>query len=62
MCPKRDRINKEEDRYNHHQVHSTTNEGPDIRFQRARHTEGIPFSVAPSAVHSRLSCHETPYL
>jgi hypothetical protein len=36
------------DRYNHHQVHSTTKEIPDIRFQRARkagNTLFRPFSL-----------------
>lgn len=41
-------LKDEMDRYNHHQVHSTTKEIPDIRFQRAKKTGNTlfrPFSL-----------------
>jgi hypothetical protein len=41
-------LKEEVDRYNHHQVHSTTKEIPDIRFQRAKKTGNTlfrPFSL-----------------
>jgi len=41
-------LREEVDRYNHHQVHSTTKEIPDIRFQRAKKTGNTlfrPFSL-----------------